>query len=546
MSTIILDLEADRVLAAEVTLTKGSARVVRAFTEVIPEGMSAPDKAGELGAWLRERLDESGMKSKNAIVAATRAEVLVKRLDAPADSLSPAERHEMVHLQMSKQASLAAGSSVVDYVESDAARGARTDGDGDDASSDSATGGGSGFIVASAMPTERVTTRSETVRAAGLKLVGIRLRTAGVRALVSEELDADRPTLLVNPSVGSAELLMLVGGEVVSSRSVAVGLPGFGDGFGSGFGDRGVEEAESYAQRVAVEASRTLVSFRVMDHGGDIDRAVVLSGGSLGRAVSDTLAERLSLPAQTLDPATLISFDEGVDGALHPALAPLAGLLLCAPRGIATHDFANPTGPPDTRAGLRQIVLAAVFALVVLGGLGYVLGQRAISGAERERAAAKSAYEEAVGKYVTTQLAGARFGHLRAASDDGIDWPAHLERIIATLPDAESVALGQIAVRLDASPRFVSGKQLSDPEAWSPASVMSVSVSGVARDRAHIAELRQRLLDTGLYIVTSQGPEVEDRFALQIATALPSPVADTEPGEDKGADASERTEGDAG
>ena len=75
---------------------------------------------------------------------------------------------------------------------------------------------------------------------------------------------------------------------------------------------------------------------------------------------------------------------------------------------------------------------------------------------------------------------------------------------------------------------------------------MSVSVSGVARDRAHIAKLRQRLLDTGLYTVTSQGPEVEDRFALQIATALPSPVADTEPGEDKGADASERTEGDAG
>ena len=385
-------------------------------------------------------------------------------------------------------------------------------------------GGGSGFVVASAMPAERVDQRTETVKAAGLKLVGIRLRTAGVRALVSQELDNDRPTLLVNPSVGSVELLMLVGGQVVSSRSVAVGLPGPGESAGQATG--------GYADLVAVEASRTLVSFRVMEHGGDIERAVVLAGGAVGRALADALGQRLEIAAQTLDPASLVEFDEGIDPGLHPALAPLAGLMLCGPRGVRAHDFANPTRPPDTRAALRQGLMAAVLALVVLGGLGFVLGKRAIADAERARTKAKAAVEDAAVDFYDTQLRGARLGHITAYADSSMDWPAHLETIVALLPDAESARLGEMAVRLDSAARFESGKQLKDQAAWSASPVMSVSIGGVARDRAHIAALRQRLLDSGLYTVSSQGPEVENRFALQIATAATSPAPeDDQPGD---------------
>lgn len=531
MSTIVLDLEADRVLAAEVSIARGRARVVRAFESSMPEGFGEPGQADQLGAWIRERLDEAGMKSRSVVIAATRAEVLVKRLDVSAGSLSAHERHQMVHLQMSKQASLGAGTSVVDYVVGDAL----TIPDDEERGDGRRPGGGAeaGFVVASAMPAERVSMRTETARAAGLKLAGIRLRTAGVRALVSDELDADRPTLLANPSVGSVELLMLVGGQVVSSRSVAIDLPCPGS------------DESAYAERVAVEASRTLVSFRVMDHGGEIERSIVLAGGGVGSALTRAIGERLGLPAQSLDPATLVEFGDSVSPRLYPALAPLAGLLLCGPRGIRAHDFANPTRPPDTRAALRQGVLAAMLVLIVLGGAGYVLGLRAINDAERDRARAKDAYESAVQKYVETQLAGARLGHIRAWSDDTMNWPAHLETIVGAMPDAESVALGQVAVRLGSTPRFESGKQLSNADAWSAARLMSVSLGGVARDRAHIAELRQRLLDTGLYTVSSQGPEVEDRFAIQVATAIPSPVPENRAMETESTTPADETTGDA-
>jgi Tfp pilus assembly PilM family ATPase len=508
VSTIVLDLESDRVLAAEVSVAKGRARVVRALACDVPESLEPG--AEPLGAWIRERLDEAGMTGKSAVVAATRAEVLVKRIEAPTDSLGPAERHQMVHLQMSKQASLAAGSSVVDYVEGEPG------GDADD---------GSTFVIASAMPAERVEQRRETVKAAGLKLNGIRLRTAGVRALVSEELDDDRPTLLVNPSVGSVELLMLVGGQVVSSRSVAIGLPGPMES--------GSQAAGVYAERVAVEASRTLVSFRVMEHGGEIERAVALAGGALGTALEQALGERLGLPAQTLDPATLVEFAESIEPRLHPAFAPLAGLMLCAPRGLRAHDFANPTTPPDTRAALRQGLMAALLALVVLGGIGFVLGKRAIADAERARTKAESALGDAADDFYETYLNGARLGHISAFTDDSMDWPAHLETIVGLLPDAESAMLGEINVRLESTPRFVSGKQLKDQEAWVASPVMSVSIGGVARDRAHIAALRQRLLDSGLYTVSSQGPEVENRFSLQIATAATSPAPEVGSSDDK-------------
>ncbi len=254
----------------------------------------------------------------------------------------------------------------------------------------------------------------------------------------------------------------------------------------------------------------------------------MLAGGGVGTALAEALGTRLGLPAQTLDPATIVDFDDGVDDRLHPALAPLAGLMLCGPRGVRAHDFANPTRPPDTRAALRQGVLAAMLAIIVLGGIGYVLGQRTLADAKRERDLAKDAYEDAVGDYIETQLTGARLGHIRAWTDDTMDWPAHLEAILATLPDAESAALGQLAVRLESAPRFEPGEPLKDPEAWSAARAMRVSISGAVRDRAHIADLRQRLLDTGLYTVSSQGPEVADRFSLEIATGLLSPKTDTD------------------
>jgi Tfp pilus assembly PilM family ATPase len=166
MSTVILDLEGDRLLAVEASAAKGKARVHRSFEAALPESLAGSKDHAAIGEWIRSQLDSNGIRGKSAIVAVSRGEVLVKRLDAPAGTLDRAERHEMIRLQMSRQASMTSSSSVVDYVEYEPEEGR------------------DGFIVASAMPTDRVEARTAIVEAAGLRLEGIRLRTAGVRALL--------------------------------------------------------------------------------------------------------------------------------------------------------------------------------------------------------------------------------------------------------------------------------------------------------------------------------------------------------------------------
>lgn len=492
MSTILLDIEADRLLAVEASVSKGRVRALRAFAAGIPDGLRDTDPA-DFGDWIRVQLNEHGLRGRSAIVAVSRGEVLVKRLDLPVDALDRAERHEMICLQMSRQASMTSDSSVIDYAQFD------PEGDRD------------GFIVASAMPADRVEARTAIVKAAGLRLEGIRLRTAGVRALLGSESDTDRPTLVVNAGIGSVDLLMLVGTEIAFSRSIEATLP------------ESAEQADVYADRIAVEASRTLVSFRLSAAGGNIEHAVIFSGGKLGNALAASIKERLRIPARVLDPSSLIEFDEGIAEIDRSAVASLAGLLLCKDRGIAVHDYANPTAPPDTTAGVRQAVLGGVFLLIILAGAGFLLGQRALASAKDDLAVAKERSQEAENKYVAAQLGGARLGHIKAWTADEIDWPAHMRTIIDTLPGADSVALGQIGVRLDQEAGFKPGSQLADSEAWSATRSMSVTISGVARSRESINQLREKLLKIGVYTVTSQGPEVADRFSLRIVTAAASP-----------------------
>lgn len=65
-----------------------------------------------------------------------------------------------------------------------------------------------------------------------------------------------------------------------------------------------------------------------------------------------------------------------------------------------------------------------------------------------------------------------------------------------------------------------------------------------SRSCAHRA-LRQRLLDSGLYTVSSQGPEVENRFSLQIATAATSPAPEAGSSDDRENGTPGETEGEA-
>lgn len=512
---LILELESDRLFLVEAKLSGLKPRVLRVHSVARPDARAdtpaeparddpnAGESADELGAWIRAQLDEHGFRAKQAIVAVSRAHIVTKHLDPPAESLSATERHEMIRLQMSRQASLTSADSVIDYTQAP----------------------GDGAITAAAMPAERVARRQRVAKAAGLRLTGILLRSAGLRALLHEPpadsptgaadrdggADAGSPRLVVAPGVGSVEILIVADGEIVFSRSIAAE-------------DSSREAPEALARRLAVEAARTVVSFRVALGGADVTGATVIAGEPLARSLTAALSERLDIPTRAVAPEQLIDFDDAVAQQDRAPAAPLAGLLLCAKKKLPVLDFANPTAPPDTRASLRQAVLVGLLLIIVLGGAGYLLAQDRLASERAALEVIKADHAGAQSKWVQAQLDAARLGHIRAWSDSGIDWLAHLAAVIEDAPDPESAALTELSAELRATAAFQAGKQIGDPDAWRSDSTLVFRIAGIARDRHHAQAFRQRLLESDQLTVSSQGPEVENRFAFVVSTDRPGPV----------------------
>lgn len=502
---LVFDLEGDRLLAVEAEVSGGGVRVRRAVQADRPP--SAADDPGTIGRWIRGVLDDSSFRAKTAIFSVSRGEALIKRLEAPAATLSPAERHEMIRLQMARQASLTSADSVIDYVSMGEA--------GDD-----------GAVSAAAMPAERVAWRREVAKAAGLKLAGIRLRSAGVRALLRRAQHDRGSTLVIAPGLGSLELLVIVGGRLVFSRSIDAPLPTTTE-------KRAIEH---FAERVAVEASRTWVSYRVSPEGEEVERLVVLGAEPMARVLADAASERLELPGEVVTPGDLLDADGDIAPGVLTASIPLAGLLLCGAMKIPVLDFANPTAAPDTTAKLRQAVLAGVFALIVLTGAGYFFAQQKLDDERRALAAVRTAHDKAQGRYVEAQLAGARIGHMRAWTDRSIDWAGHLARVVSLMPPATESVLTKVGVECSHAVDFKSGAQLNDQAAWTSREGVAFAISGRVRQRDYAQAYRERLLETGLYAVESQGPEVEDRFAFQIVTGEATPDPPKPDAEDKTAE----------
>ncbi len=489
MSTLIFDIEAGHLLAVEVDLGRNNTVRLRRAVHAAVEGDERD--AEHVGRWLRGVLDENGITAKSAIFSVSRGEVFIKRIEQPAGVLDRAERHEMIHLQMSRQASPTSAENVIDY----------------DAGDDD-----NGPITAAAMPVERVVWRRTLSKAAGLKLDGIRLRSAGVRAILSKADHDARSALVIAPGLGSLELLVIESGRLVFSRSIDAVLPLSTD----------QRALEHYAERVAVEAARTWVSYRVSPDGREVERLVVLGAEPLAGIVARAASERLELPEEVFTPDVLLDADGEIDPLVLTPAIPLAGLPLCKPLRVPVLDFANPTRPPDTRAGLRQAVLASLLGLIVLIGAGYLVAQNRLADERAALAVLREDHDKARDRYIQSQLAGARLGHIRAWTDRSIDWFDHLDHVVAEMPPPNEAVLSKLAVEITHRAVFKEGGRLNDPSAWTAESTLAISLAGRVRHRAEAERFRQRLLDSGVYTVTSQGPEVEDRFAFQITTDAPA------------------------
>jgi len=507
----VIDLDAAACVAASVSVSRGRVRLRHSCQAELPTN-APPD---EIGAAIREAMREAGFRAGPTLVSIPRGDVSVKVLDIPgAADLDPAELGEIVRLQMIRQLSAHAERVVVDHLPP--------------RSADAAPAG----VVAAAIAEPTLERIRAIVRAAGGRTLGVRLRSSGARAAAHDgpalgtddpnderaddpaadgaETPFDSVTVAWQPR--GAEIVVGRAGRLVFVRGVDIPRPAPGD------------DPEPAARRLAVEVSRTVVSYRVAPAGGSIERVAVLGDDPAARAAAGAIARATDLPVNTRSGLDAFAGLADLDPHAVGPLLPLLGLADLHARRERCLDFHNPVRPPDRSAGARQLALAGAFALIVLAGAGYLFAGSRLRPLDRRIEQLQTESRELQTRYVQLLLEQARVGHADAWLNARADLAAHLRAAVDQLPSPPDAVLDDIALNARAAVGFTPGENLASPDAYAGAVAVDARVSGSVASRAVAADLRARLLALDLYdTVTSRGPEVAGRFDLELRSLLANP-----------------------
>ena len=521
---VAINLENDRLVGVMAQAHGERVEVKGWLSAERPGEMDAGDVAA-LGRWVGEELKKAGMlrvAKRRCIFAVPRGEVVLKRITFPA-GVKEAELPGMVRLQMTRQLTVSPETAAIDFAEIPSA------GSGHGANLAVAAGT---TVLSSALQGDRLEWRRAVAGAAGIKLERVALKSAGAAALLAA-LSQRRGGAVMGIALGcgSTEFVIVENGQLVFARATDLVRPERAAGNGG-------EEA-SFAEKVAVEAKRTWMSYRAMPDAPEIDAVVVLGDDALARLVSSRCTEGLELPTEAAGFPEFVGMPSEMPPADRAAVAPLVGLVAEPVIGRPTIDFLNPRKAPDLAAVRRQrVLLGSLAAILVLGG-GYTAMQVSLAGKERRLDALKQSWSSQSEDYSKYVLVKARTEHLKRWQENHVDWAAHLRMLNDQLPDPRQAQLDELAGRsLDvveyATP---SGRTESSETGWGSRLQATFTLAGRMRERAVADLLRSRIAEDSRYRLESKGPDLPERFDWRLVTSKSTPddPADVKGDEEKGA-----------
>lgn len=460
-----------------------------------------PAEAKAVGEWIGEELRKAGINRGRVVFSVPRGDVVLKRFVLPAGADSTeADLAGMVHLQMSRQLTVGLEGTAIDYM----------------ATGESSEAGGTRPVLAGALPGDRLKWLQEVAKAAGLKIERLGIRSAGAAALLAAVSQRHEGSLLVIwLGWTSAEFTVVENGQPVFARATDMPRPG-----------RETTADASYAQRVAVEAKRTWMSYRMSRESADIEAVAILSETELGELVAERCSEALEMQAEQVGYPKSVYLPRNMEPVDRSVMAPLIGLV--AERVIATPtlDFANPRKAPDLAAGKRQRVLLSAFAMIVICGLSYVFASGELAKLEGQVAQAERHDKQRRLEVVEFLREDARLEHVQHWMEIDVDWLAHLHWLSEQMPDPHKAQLEQIHGSLEAAVQFEpkDDKRKYLDGKWRHGQLASFSLDARVRDRAVANDFRARLLASNLYEVDNKGADVPKRFGFSLKTSRSSPV----------------------
>jgi hypothetical protein len=500
----VIELDGNRLCAISAQISGTNAEIKRWLSVDRPESVAADD-AQAMGAWAAQELLRAEIAPGPVVLSVSRGDVVLRNLSLPRPKDGGEEDlGAMVRLQMARQLALPIESTSIDYAPVPVGPSAANL-----------------PVIAGAMPTNRVLWCRAFAKAAGLKLRRIELRCFGVAALLGP-LSQSRDGTIVGVAVGwgSTELVIVEDGQMAFARAVDLPRP------------TSPAEHEVFADKVAVEVKRAWIGYRASRPGPVPDLVGVLGEGELIRRVGERCASELQSTARVVALPASIRLPREMPESERAAAAPLMGLLVQAVGGRPSLDFANPRRPVDRAAKARRMVLAASLGLLVVGGGLFTLGKQRLDAVEASITVVEDERVELTKEYNAFLAQHARLAHLQTWQSGRVDWLAHINLLCGQVPQGGVAFAEEIRGQADSRVTFVpSSKGTAYPSGeWRLAPLAMFDFKGRSPGRGVATDMRARLLDGDLYGVEIVGPDVTDRFALQLRTGRLTPTPPPAPG----------------
>lgn len=499
---VAVSLEQERLLAVCASVSGDRVKVKSWLSSPMAQDVD-PKDASAVGRWVAEALKGAGMPRGPLVFAVPRGEVVLKKLKLPKGEIGEVELSGMVRLQMARQLTMAIDGTAIDYVPMTTEARA---GEGAEATSETATA----TVLAGALPGDRMAWYREAARAAGAKIARVGLKAAGVSALLADVSQRHGgPVLGIAAGWGAIEFVVVEDGHLVFARSADIGMAT-------------PEDGGAFVSRVAVEAKRTWMSYRVGQESAVVDGIAVLGDGELSKQIGQAAGEALEMPWELVAAPPAVELPEDMPEAERVVAAPLIGLL--AERVVArpTLDFANPRKAPDLAAAKRQRMLVAALLAIVVGGGLLVFAQGRLADLRRRVAMAEEQKKEVAGEYMRHLMEEAKLRHLETWREAKVDWLAHAAWLSERLPPPKDGLLNELAGSMRAGVEFVpDGKGWGT---WKAQQAAAFTLEGSVKGRPVANELRGRLMESGMYKVESKGPDVPTSYSYELVTAVKAPA----------------------
>ncbi len=527
----VIDLDHERLSFVAGDVGARRVRVETSGSVARPAGIDAA-KAQTLGAWVGECLKNAGVAGRGGVlVCVPRGNVVMKRLAFPGlASHNDPDLVAMVRLQMTRQMPMKVEGTAIDFVPMGrVGAGGGGDGAGADGLGVAGAAGGAGEgpaleVLACALPGDRVEWCRSVAQAAGVKLGALSLRASGAATLLAQEGASATGTVLgISISWSSVEFVVVRDGEIVFVRSADVALTPDVDA-----SSESRAEVIQYAERVAVEAKRTWMAYRVSPGSSEVWSVVVVGGGPLAREVADRCGRSLDLSASAAELPGFVEMVPASTDAASVALAPLVGLMVAHASDRPVFDFAHPRQAPDTGAGARRAALLGVLGAIVVIGGGLVLANMQVGAT---RTAAKQAERERNqwGERLVDHIrADARLQHAEQWLTADVDWIAHWAKISQTMPAPPEALLDSLGGSLTRyQVRFQPGASGSSKtyanSRWNLDLEAVLHATGRLSNRIVGNQFRERLVSDPTYVVESRGADTETSFDMDLVTSTRLP-----------------------